>query len=314
MQTCVKFWQSVVFFAKVALTLVGSSVALAVNSWGLTLDTPYGKDTVPDNPKRIVLLDMGAADNLLYLGETSRVVGIARADYFPDYLQNAYKDKVGVGLLGQPDFEAIANLNPDLIITTIRAQKSEEELRKIAPVLRADIAYGKAYDSIKLNLRNLGKLTNKNAQVETMIKNWDKQVASIRNASKGKNALVLQLRDRKLAAFGPKSHYSMIYEDLGFTPVDPKLDSDRLGVNVSYEYVKETNPQYIFVVDRNYAHSNIEGSVADVFKTPLLASTQAVKNNNLVTLHSKLWFYVTGGYKATTEMFEQILQVLKASK
>lgn len=293
------------------LVLGLASLFVASSSFALTLDTQYGKQEVPANPKRIVVFDLGAADTLIKLNAKSRVVGIPQSDIFPSYITNAYKGVPSAGSLGQPDFEAVANLQPDLIIVANRTMKHVEELQKIAPVLKGDIVYGKGLESILTNTKVLGKLVQNEALSNKLVAEIQAKADKIKKQANGKSALVVLANDRKLSAFGPNSRYSWIYEDLGFKPVDTTLDAGRHGAEISYEYVREKNPQYIFAVDRTAAISDVKDNLQETFKTPLLAQTDAVKNKRLVALDGKLWYLAFGGYTGTMTMLDEVEKGLK---
>lgn len=293
---------------KLALGL--ATIFVASSSYALTLDTPYGKQDVPDNPQRIVVLDLGTADNLIQFQQTGRVVGIASSPYFPKYIQDAYKNVPSAGSLSKPDYEKIAELKPDLIVIAIRGFKNEEELRKIAPVYKSDIVYGKGYASIKQNALNLGKLVNNEATAKRLIADLDKRVAKVKNAAKNKSALVVLANDRKLSAFGPASRFSIVYEDFGFKPIDTNIKADRHGQEISYEYVKDKDPEYVFVVDRTAAISDVKDNAAQTFANPLLKNIKAARNNHVVGLDGQLWYLGFGGLKATDLMVTEFEKAL----
>ncbi len=45
-----------------------------------------------------------------------------------------------------------------------------------------------------------------------------------------------------MAAFGAKSRFSFLYQTLKFKPTDTKFEDSRHGQEVSFESVKEINP------------------------------------------------------------------------
>ncbi|WP_243636880.1 ABC transporter substrate-binding protein [Rhodococcus sp. Eu-32] len=82
-----------------------------------------GISEIPADPMRIVVLDAAALDATCALGVWERVVGASTLD--PDfrgdgdqelYLGTGIAEIPGVGTVGSPDLDAIAGLNPDLII------------------------------------------------------------------------------------------------------------------------------------------------------------------------------------------------------
>ncbi|RIY37166.1 siderophore ABC transporter substrate-binding protein [Psittacicella gerlachiana] len=291
----------------------------ALNSYALTVETPAkGKQELPDNPKRIVVLDLASADNLAALGKQNLVVGIADGKFFPSYINDTYGSAkyVKVGALNNPDLEAIAKLKPDLIIVQNRQAKFLEQLKEIAPIYDASLDDGNQYASIKANLLNVGKIANASAKADELLKTLDEKIAALNVLSKGKTAMIIQTNDRKIMGFGPNSRYSLVTTTLGFKADGQAAQATgRHGVEFSYEYIKEVNPSYIFVVDRSAAIGDTtKQAAAQTLNNPLVKDTTAAKNNAIVYLDSKVWYLAFGGYTATTIAINEITQGIKNAK
>ncbi|RIY33703.1 hypothetical protein CJP74_01075 [Psittacicella melopsittaci] len=289
----------------------------AINSYAVTVDSPTGKQDVPDNPQRIVVLDLSIADNLLALGQQHRVVGIADSKFFPAYLSKVYTDAKykNVGLLVQPNLEAIAELKPDLIVTSGRQAKFLDQLKQIAPVYVATLDDTKQSYSIDANLLAVGKFTGQEAKAQELAKDLDAKIEALNKLASGKNALVLLTNDRKMSGFGPESRYSIVYKDFGFKPAGQIADAKgRHGVEVSYEFIQKTNPQFIFVVDRSAALTDAKDNAKNTLNNPLVNSTDAAKNNAIVYLDSKVWYLAYGGYYSTVEMINELSNAIKNAK
>ena len=103
----------------------------------ITVDTASGALTLPEQPKRIVALDVAAIDTLTALG--AKPSGVV-APLFVSYLGEATSGVPVVGSMFEPDFEAIAALGPDLIVVGGRSVAMSSALSAIAPV--ADMTIG----------------------------------------------------------------------------------------------------------------------------------------------------------------------------
>ena len=53
-----------------------------------------------------------------------------------------------------------------------------------------------------------------------------------------------------MAAFGAQSRFSFLYQTLKFKPTDTQFEDSRHGQEVSFESVKEINPDILFVINR----------------------------------------------------------------
>ncbi len=106
-----------------------------------TVETAYGEVDIPTDPQRIVG-DLMTVDYLSALGyDTDRIVGVFDRDFFPDdhYLADVLdsEDIVDVGSTYEPNLEAIAAADPDLILLPfdqIDGSPVLDELEEIAPL------------------------------------------------------------------------------------------------------------------------------------------------------------------------------------
>ena len=97
-----------------------------------------GTTKVPADPKRVVVLDTDKIDTALSLGVTP--VGAATAGEAKSWPTYFGADKLAgikeVGVLTEPDLEAINALKPDLILgSKFRQEKFYDELAAIAPTV-----------------------------------------------------------------------------------------------------------------------------------------------------------------------------------
>ena len=69
----------------------------------------------------------------------------------------------------------------------------------------------------------------------------------------------------------------------------------------------DKNPDYIFVIDRDYAR-NVEGSKAakEVMENEIVMKTDAYKNGNIVYLTPDVWYLAEGGVMATDIMISDL--------
>lgn len=116
-------------------------------------------------PVRIISLVPSLTELLFDLGLNDRIVGITKFCVHPEF---ALRSKVKVGGTKEFDFEAIKNLNPDLIIGNKEENYKEgiEELRKHYPVYVTDI---NTLDEAIESIREIGKMTDSNVKSEELI-------------------------------------------------------------------------------------------------------------------------------------------------
>lgn len=86
----------------------------------------------------------------------------------------------------------------------------------------------------------------------------------------------LSITGNKVSAFGPKARLaSWIHEDLGLEPVDKGLENAPHGQPVSFEYIHEKNPDWLFVLDRTAALGDPGAPALTVLDNELVRQTTA---------------------------------------
>ena len=122
----------------------------------ITVENAAGKQVVPQNPQRVIVLDFGAADTLHALGVQDKIVGFPQSGKIPNYLSEfADKKYKNVGDLKEQSLEQINELNPDLIIASKRQEKMIDKFKEIAPVFNVENDYNNYYPSFQQNVTAL---------------------------------------------------------------------------------------------------------------------------------------------------------------
>ncbi|NFP91105.1 siderophore ABC transporter substrate-binding protein [Clostridium sporogenes] len=281
------------------------------SSVDIKINHKLGEATLKKNPKKVVVFDYGTLDSLDKMG--IEIKGLPKSN-IPSYLSKYKDDKyVDVGTLFEPNFERLNEIKPDVIFISARQSKVYEELNKIAPTIQLNTENGKYMESVKSNLEKLGKVFDKEDFVKDEIKELDDSVKDINKkaSESGKKALVVLANDGALSAYGKGSRFGIIHEELGFPLSDEHIDTAVHGQKISFEYVVEKNPDYIFVVDRGAVVQGGHKSVNKILENDLIKTTKAYKNNKIISLNPELWYISSGGIVSTTEMLKEIKDSIK---
>jgi iron complex transport system substrate-binding protein len=102
-----------------------------------------GETEVPADPQRVVVLDTPHLDSALSLDVTP--VGSVQSDVerLPDYVADRAEGIEVVGTIEEPDLEAVAALEPDLILSSkVRHEEIYDRLSQIAPTVFTDYEKG----------------------------------------------------------------------------------------------------------------------------------------------------------------------------
>ncbi|OXM84837.1 siderophore ABC transporter substrate-binding protein [Paenibacillus rigui] len=283
----------------------GAAPAAATNE-ELTFKHQLGETKVKKNPKKVIAFDFGALDTLDKLG--IEVTGVAQKN-LPAYLSK-YKDAKyqNIGTLQEPDYEKISSIKPDLILISGRQQTAYPELSKLAPTLYVGVDTKNYMESFKKNMNMIGQIFGKESAVEAELAKIDQTIKDVQAQVKAnhKNALVILANDGTISAFGPGSRFGLVHDVLGIPAVDPNLEVSTHGQSISFEYIAQKNPDYLFVVDRGAAVANTASTAAKpLVENELVKKTKAFTDNHIIYLDQNYWYLSGGGLTSVAEMINQ---------
>jgi iron complex transport system substrate-binding protein len=268
-------------------------------------------DKFPANPQRVVVMDFSSLDTMQELGLSSVVAAVPKVHlpkYLPEFKDKKYTD---VGGLMEFDIEKIYKLSPDLIIISNRQAKSFEKLSRIAPTVNINIDGARYIDSFKANTLLLGKIWGKEEAAKKLIADYDKAASELRNdISKSQNkGLIVMYNAGKFSAYGPGSRFGIIHDVFGMKSADVKIQISNHGKSVNSEYIAKTNPDYLFVVDRDSVVTGKSASKGDV-ENKLIQTTNAFKHNKIAYLPADYWYLANGGIKSMMLMMKDIRSII----
>lgn len=280
------------------------------SNFPITIKHELGETILESKPEKVIVFDYGVLDAMDKIGED--IIGLPKKTV-PDYLDKYKDDKyVDVGTLQEPNFEKIYELNPDLIIIAARQAKLYEEFVEIAPTVYISIDGANYLNSFKDNMKILGEIFQKEDIVQKEIENIEGKIQNINKKAKevGKNGLFLMANDGNLSVFGEGSRFGVLYKEFGIVPTDENIESSTHGQKISFEYIVEKNPDFLYVMDRA-AITGGEISAKQILNNDLIKSTKAYKEDNIIYLDSPIWYVAAGGITATEKMIEDVLKSLE---
>jgi iron complex transport system substrate-binding protein len=238
----------------VGLTACGESDPVAGTATGETREITHAMGTtkVPVDPKRVVVLDTDKIDTALSLGVTP--VGAATAGEAKGWPSYFGADKLAgikeVGVLTEPDVEAINALKPDLILgSKFRQEKFYDELAAIAPTVFTE----KVGITWKENFLLDGKALGKEQQAKDLLSTYETRArefgTKLGDAAERKVSIV-RFMPTEIRVYGPDSFSGIVVGDTGLgRPERQQLvgKEDRRMDSVSPERVNEVDGDVIFV-------------------------------------------------------------------
>ncbi|XXQ67878.1 siderophore ABC transporter substrate-binding protein [Neisseriaceae bacterium B1] len=278
----------------------------------VTVKTARGDFTVPKNPERIAVYDFGMMDTLTALGvPVGATVDSTRMEYLKPVVEKAKH----VGTLFEPNYEALNAYQPQLIITGSRANKAIHQLNEIAPTIEMTANTKNMRQSAKERIDAFAQIFGKQAEADKLKAELDKAFDEAKAAAQGKGkGLVFIVNGGKLSAQSANSRLGgWLHKDIGIEPVDAAMKEGSHGMPISFEYIKEKNPDWIFVLDRGAAIGEEGKAAKDVLNNPLVTETTAWKKGQVVYLDSGVYL-AAGGYNQLKTALKQVTDAFKAAK
>ncbi|MGD8111605.1 siderophore ABC transporter substrate-binding protein [Vibrio sp. TRT 17S01] len=283
-----------------------------VHATPVTIEHEMGTTTVAKNPRHVVVIGAGVLDMLDYFGIDPVAVNF---DYQPDYLKKySQAPYVSAGTLFEPDFEKIFTVKPDVILAGPRSAPKYDELSDIAPtiILTPDLKDG-YWESTQKQWRHIGQLFDVSDKVENTITRLDAKFKKIREHNKKhpKKALTVMGAGDNVTAFSTQSIVASIYVDFGFVAaVEQELKESTHGDLISFEFIREVNPEYLFILDRDKLSNRKSTRTIESFNNDLVKQTRAFQNGHVRSLNFFAWYIAMGGVTATELMIEDMSNVL----
>jgi iron complex transport system substrate-binding protein len=265
-----------------------------------------GETTISGVPAKVLVQDWASFDNLVALGVP--VAGVP-ASNAPGYLADKIPaDALQIGSLFEPDFEGIAASESDVYFVSGRSAKAYETAKDILPTVDLSVNNGAIIDGLKTNLTTLGTIFGLEAKASELVANVDAKVAETKAAAEGKGtALVIVTNAGKLGVYGPDSRVSWVYNEIGMPSALASVkDGDHGGDTVTFEFLLEVNPDWVFVVDRDAGTGENNGSAQALLDNELFNQTTAAKEGHIVYLDPQAAYITMNGYTAITTLLDQV--------
>lgn len=183
----------------------------------LTVEHRLGITTIPKKPERIVTLGWNGEDAVLALGDIP--IAMTRYSFFPDGIFPWNKPKLGVHrpvlLDGEIDYEAIAILQPDIILAVYADIDiiSYRRLSSIAPTV-IDLS-GPWQADWKEQLLQIGRALGKYNQAQSLVAETENFLREL-----GRKKPILAGKTFTFGSYSPGSASLVVY-----LPADPRIQA-----------------------------------------------------------------------------------------
>ncbi|WP_306231246.1 ABC transporter substrate-binding protein [Agrococcus beijingensis] len=278
----------------------------------VTVPSNLGEVEVALLPERIAVLDNTAMETLLAFGITPVAIPtqLVSPDRFSAWVQD--ESIADIGTHREPDFEALAAADPDLIIGGYRFSEYTDELAAIAPTI--DVAANEEHEdgyvaSLREQTASLGTIFDQQDEATAIVDELDAAVEAATEAATGKSVFLGIVNGGKLD--NGAERLSRMADEIGMTDVFAGEAGDiHQDSGLAPETIAQADPEWAIVLDRDAAAGAGDAQPAKqvVESNPALAGTGFVQEGRIVYLEDD--FYRTEGAQAYTRAFDQIAQSL----
>lgn len=196
------------FRSALASSLVVTSLflsgSLMAQDATFTLEHAQGKTDVPRNPQKVIVLNPATLDNADALGIP--VMGVPKnSTHLPAFLAKYQGDDyLNAGTLFEPDYEALINAKPDLIIAGGRARDAYDKLSEIAPTIALDVDTAHFVPSLTQRTNELAAIFGKEAEAKALMNRFQQKIDEVKGKSAGVgSAMVIMINGGKMSAYTP---------------------------------------------------------------------------------------------------------------
>ncbi|WP_440109693.1 ABC transporter substrate-binding protein [Paenibacillus sp. QZ-Y1] len=254
-----------------------------------TVKSEMGEITIPETPQRVIGLSVVYPEFLYSLG----IVPVAVQNYhsdFPSYLEGPFTNTQKMGIANTPDFEAILDANPDLIVApTWWSKKDYDQLTQIAPTVLLP-----QRDDWREELRDIAVIVGQEEQAEKVIQDLEKKekkaAETLQNWIGDETVLYIRVMEKEIIVHGENiDRGGFIHKRLGMNPL-PNFPKAENAMSVSLEVLPEYDADHLIVQLDDETNTAIKNKFEEMLSTSLWQNLKAIKQDHVYMVGGKEWF------------------------
>lgn len=225
----------------------------------ITVEDNHGTQTVPKNPQRVAVTDNRSFE---ILAQWDIPLVAAPVQLIPATVSQ-YKEDAQIADIGshrEPNLEELAAQNPDLIVNGQRFRNFYEDIAALNPeaaLVEFEPREGQPWDQeLRRHTESLGKVFSKEAEAQKLIEDFDAALKRAQDAYDGNSTVMaVTVSGGNIGYIAPSvgRTFGPLFDLLNLKPaleVNNSTDGHK-GDDVSVETIANSNPQWIFVMDRD---------------------------------------------------------------
>jgi iron complex transport system substrate-binding protein len=271
-----------------------------------TVENAMEPVTLEKTPEKVVILTNEGTEALLELGVTP--VGAVQSWTGDPWYDHIAADMEGVEVVGvesQVNVEAIAALQPDLIIgNKMRHEDIYEQLKAIAPTVYAETLRG----NWKENFELYAKAVNKEEKGNQIIADYNDRIEGLKTElgeDLNKEVSMVRFMAGDVRIYHKDSFSGVILEQLGFARPESQNADDFAEKNVTKERIPAMEGDVLFYFTYEVGDGEATELEKEWIEDPLFKNLEVAKNGQVYKVDDAIW-NTAGGVIAANLMLDDI--------
>ncbi|WP_299743582.1 ABC transporter substrate-binding protein [uncultured Rossellomorea sp.] len=271
-----------------------------------TVEHAMGTTEIEGTPKKVVILTNEGTEALLSMGVTP--VGAVQSwtgDPWYDHIADDMKNVEVVGTESELNMEAIAKLQPDLIIgNKMRQEEQYNQLKDIAPTVMAETLRG----NWKENFELYAKAVNKEEKGQEVLAEYDQRIEDLKGKLGDKlNQEVSMVRflAGDVRIYHKDSFSGVILDQLGFARPEGQDVDDFAEKGVTKERIPAMDGDVLFYFTYETGDGEANKLAEEWLNDPLFQNLEVAKQDKVYEVSDAIW-NTAGGVMAANAMLDDI--------
>lgn len=288
-----------------------SAEASSAEASSVEIEDNHGTQTVATPPQNVVSTDNRTFETLCDWGVE---LAAAPQPLIPDSIECFQgEDTVNLGNHREPDLEAVAGVQPDLIVNGQRFGDYYGDFQELAPdaaIVEFEPRDGQPFfDELKRQTSAMGTLFGHETEADQLNSDLDAAAQRVSDSyQEGDTVMAVNVSGGEIGYIAPGNGRTIgpMFDEFGFTPAleVEGASEDHRGDDISVEAIAESNPDWILVLDRDAGVNSEEGATPAqevISGAEALQGVTAVQEGNVYYLPADT--YTNEGIQTYTEIF-----------
>jgi iron complex transport system substrate-binding protein len=271
-----------------------------------TVEHAMGTTEIEKTPEKVVILTNEGTEALLSMDVTP--VGAVQSwtgDPWYDHIADQMKDVEVVGTESELNIEAIAKLQPDLIIgNKMRQEEQYNQLKEIAPTVMAETLRG----NWKENFELYAKALNKEEKGQEVIAEYNQRIEDIKTELGDKldqKVSMVRFMAGDVRIYHKDSFSGVILDQLGFARPEGQDVNDFAETGVTKERIPAMDGDALFYFTYDTGDGEANSLEEEWINDPLFQNLEVAKNDKVYEVNDAIW-NTAGGVIAANKMLDDI--------